>query len=94
MAEPEKEASAEPNDTNPPTENMDETLTSLNPDDSGDANASLQLCLKDARVYGYRFLSFLVWTMQVMEPALSDMAARFTQVEFVKIDVDELLNVE
>ncbi|XVF14750.1 hypothetical protein REPUB_Repub09cG0088800 [Reevesia pubescens] len=28
--------------------------------------------------------------MQVMEPALSDMAARFTEVEFVKIDVDEL----
>ncbi|XVF09066.1 hypothetical protein REPUB_Repub07fG0059000 [Reevesia pubescens] len=38
MAEPEKEASAEPNETNRPTEDMDETLASLNPDDGGDAN--------------------------------------------------------
>lgn len=28
-----------------------------------------------------------------MEPALNDMAARFTEVEFVKIDVDELPDV-
>ncbi|XVF21148.1 hypothetical protein REPUB_Repub12eG0065600 [Reevesia pubescens] len=31
--------------------------------------------------------------MQVMEPALSDVAARFAEVEFVKINVDELPDV-
>ncbi|XVF21149.1 hypothetical protein REPUB_Repub12eG0065700 [Reevesia pubescens] len=55
--------------------------------------ALLQLCLKNAKAYGHRFLNFLVWTMQVIEPALSDVAARFAEVEFVKINVDELPDV-